>query len=197
MASKRSRVFSAALKDFLNENIKTVIGAVAVFAIGIILGVTLAYKAVGGEFETVARVDAETGAGKVFFLTLLALIGCYGVILIAGLNRKTVVIVCVPFLVLGFVLGRFATALIMRYEVFGMLNFVFIYLPAYLATAVLFIFAAAAVFQASCLDCREGSRLKPSFISVLKIFAVNAAVNFVFFIIIGSIMGGVIVVKLF
>lgn len=197
MASRRSRIIAAALRDFFSSNAKIVVGVAAVFILSLILGVTLAYRAVGGEFETVARVDAETGAGKVFFLSLLSLAACYGVILLSGANGKTVFLACIPFAVLGFVCGRFSTALICRYEAFGLLNFLLIYLPFFILTAALFTVGAAIASNSSNCECAGGSKLKPSFVALLKVFLLNVATAFALFIVVGSISGGVIIVKLF
>ena len=166
------------------------------FAIGIILGIILAYRAVDGAFERVPRVDAETGAGKVFFISILCLVGGYGVLLIAGINNKTVFLICVPFVTLGYFLGKYSCALIGRYEGFGVINFVVIYLPFFLITFVLMMIAAANILSAGCSDYCERSSLRPSFVRTLKILAINAGCSLVLFLIIGSITG-VIIVALF
>lgn len=197
MSSTRSRAILSYLKTFFERNKKVVISTAVIFAVGIILGVVLAYRAVDGQFERVPRVDAEVGTAKVFFLSLLSLAGCYGVILISGINNKTAVVVCVPFVVLGFVLGRFSTALIMRYEGFGLINLLFVYLPFFICTYALMLVAGARVLGAGCYERCEGSSLKPSFVAAVKLFLLNCACALVFMAIIGSICGGVIVVKLF
>lgn len=197
MSSMRSRAIISYLRTFFERHKKVIICTAALFVVGIVLGIVLAYKAVDGEFESVPRVDVETGSAKIFFFAILSLVGCYGVILIAGINDKTAILICVPFVVLGFVMGRFAIALIMRYDGFGVINLLFVYLPFFLATFALMLIASARVLSAACYEHCEGSTLKPSFVAALKLFGLNAAVALVCFAIVGSICGGVIVVTLF
>lgn len=185
------------LADFFKANAKIVISALVIFAVGVALGVVLAYRAVGGEFESVARVDADVGAGKVFFIALAALVGSYALILLSSLNSKTMLLCCVPFFFVGFLLGRFSTALLCRYEVFGLFNFLFCYLPVFIFSVALMLIATVRVLSASCTECGEKSKLKPSFVALLKIFAINAAIAFVFFVLVGLLVGGVIVPSLF
>ncbi len=191
------RIIKSEIGDFFKSNAKVVVSVAAVFLVGIALGVTLAFRAVGGEFETVARVDADVGAGKVFLLSLIILAGCYGLILLSCANKKTVFLCCVPYLALGFMLGRFSAALICRYELFGLLNFLFVYLPAFIFSLILLLFATVRALTAGCCERCETSRFKPSFLDIVKLFALNAAVCFVFFIIAGALVGGVIIPSLF
>lgn len=197
MSTARSRIIKSEIGDFFKAHAKIVISTLVIFVVGVVLGVTLAFKAVGGEFESVARVDAETGAGKVFFISLAALAAFYGLILLSGLNKKTVFICCVPYFALGFLLGRFSTALICRYEMFGLFNFLFVYLPCFVASLALMIFATAVVLSAPCSECGDKSRLKPSFVSLVKLFAIDVAICFAFIVIVGLLTGGVIVPSLF
>lgn len=196
MASARSRILKSETADFFKAHAKIVISALVILVVGVIVGVVLAYREVGGEFEIVARVDAETGAGKVFFLALLTLAASYALVLLSGLNKKTVFLCCVPHFFIGFMLGRFSTALLCRFELFGLLNFLFVYLPVFLISIFLLVIATARVLSSSCTECGVG-KLKPSFVALLKIFAINAAVCFVFFVLAGLIVGGVIVPTLF
>lgn len=197
MSSARSRIIKSEFGDFFKANAKTLISALVIFALGIILGVALAYREVGGEFEVVPRADADTGAGKVFFLSLLVLAASYALILLSSLNKRTALLCCLPYFALGFLLGRFSCALLCRYEVFGVLNFIFVYLPAFLCTVALLLFATATGQFGCCSQACGKGKLKPSFVSLLKIFAVNAALIFAFFIIVGLVVGGVIVPSLF
>ena len=196
MSSARSRAIKNEIVDFFKANAKVVVSALAILVAGIIVGVVLAYREVGGEFEVVARVDAETGAGKVFFLSLAVLVASYALVLLSGLNKKTVFICCIPYFFIGFILGRLSTALLCRYDIFGLLNFLFIYLPVFIISVFLLVIATARVLSASCTECGSG-KLKPSFIAFLKILAINAAVCFVFIVLVGIIVGGVIVPTLF
>lgn len=186
----------SSLVSFFDKNKKVIISTSVLFIIGIVIGIIYAYRAVDGQFERVARANVETGAAKVFFISLLAVMGGYVVILISGINNKTVFLICIPFLALGFVLGEYACALVCRFEGFGVLNLIIIYLPFFLITFVLMMIAAANVLSAGCADYCEGSSFKPSFIRALKIFGINCACSLVLFLIIGSITG-VIIVTLF
>ena len=189
-------MISSSLLTFFEKNKKVVISTTLLFVIGIIIGIVYAYRSVDGSFERVIRSEVETGAAKVFFISLLSIMGGYVIILISGINNKTVFLICIPFTVLGFFLGKYSCALVGRYEGFGVLNLVIIYLPFFLITFVLMAIATACVLSAGCTDYCEGSSLKPSFIRTLKIFGINCACSLVLFLIIGS-MTGVIIVTLF
>ena len=189
-------MISSSLRTFFDKNKKVIISTSVLFLIGIIIGIVYAYRAVDGCFERVIRSEVETGAAKVFFISLLGIMGGYILILISGINNKTVFLICIPFVVLGFFLGKYACALVGRYEGFGVLNLVIIYLPFFLITFVLMMIATANVLSAGCTDYCEHSSLKPSFIRTLKIFGINAGCSLVLFLIIGS-MTGVIIVVLF
>lgn len=197
MTSLRTRTIISSLRTFFEKNKKVIISAAVLFALGIVLGIVLAYRAVDGAFERVPRSEVETGSAKVFFISLLCLVGGYGILLIAGINNKTVFLIVIPFITLGFFLGRYACALVCRFEGFGILNLVIIYLPFFLITFVLMLIATANIMSAGCTDYCEGSMFKPSFIRTLKILGINAACSLVVFLILGSICGGVIIVTLF
>ena len=197
MSSLRTRVFLSSLRTFFEKNKKVVICTTVLFVIGILLGIILTYRAVDGSFERIPRIDMETGSAKVFFIAILGLVGCYAVLLIAGINNKTVILVIIPFTVLGFLFGRYSCALIGRYEGYGVLNLLLIYMPFFLVSFVCMVLATANILSASCTDCGGSSGLKPSFICTLKILGINAACALVFFLILGSIIGGVIIVVLF
>lgn len=197
MSSLRTRVFLSTLKTFFDKNKKLAICACVLFALGIAVGIILAYRAVDGCFERVPRVDMETGAARVFFVAILGLVGCYALLLISGINNKTVIVAIIPFTLAGFLLGRYSCALIGRYEGFGVINLLLIYLPFFLITFVCMLLAAASILSESCMERCGTSELKPSFVCTLKILGINAACALVLFLIVGAIAGGVIIVKLF
>ena len=197
MLSVRMRTIMSSLMTFFEKNKKVIISAAVLFAIGIVLGVILAFKAVDGEFERVPRCDVETGAGKVFFIAILCLAGGYGILLVSGVNNKTVFLACIPFVVIGFFFGRYSCALVGRFEGFGVINLLVVYLPFFLISFVLMMIAATNILSAGCTDCCEGSTLKPSFTRTLKIFGINVGCSLVIFLIFGSMTGGVIIVTLF
>jgi len=186
----------SSLRTYFDANKKVIISATALFVVGIILGVIFAYRSVDGNFERVIRSEAELGAAKVFFISLLILVGGYGIILVSGINNKTVFLIIIPFVLIGYMLGKYATALIARYESFGVINLVFVYLPFFFLTFILMMIAAANVISAACCDRCERSSFKPSFLQTLKILGINAACALLFFLIIGSFTG-VIIVKVY
>ena len=193
--SLRTKSIISALKTFVSDNKKVIICASIIFVSGIIVGVISAFRSVGEDgFERVARADMEFGAVKVFFISLLALIGCYGVFLIAGVNNVTVFLIILPFFALGFITGEYSATLIARYETTGLINLLLIYLPFFLCTFCCFVLCAPVVVAPDCSCCKTG--LKPSFVSTMKILGVNVAIAFVLFIILGSIFK-VIVVSLY
>ena len=191
----RAKSFLSSLKSFVSDNKKVIICAVVIFVLGITVGIISAFRAVGEDgFERVARADMEFGAAKVFFISLLALIVCYGVFLIAGVNNVTVFLIILPFFALGFITGEYSATLIARYETTGLINLLLIYLPFFLCTFCCFVLCATVVVAPDCSCCKTG--LKPSFVSTMKILGVNVAIAFVLFIILGSIFK-VIVVSLY
>ncbi len=191
--SSRLCAFKSALKSFLSKNKKIIICSLIVFALGIIVGAVSAWRAVGGEFEEVLPKDADTGGARVFFFSTLALIGCYGVILLSGINNKTVFLSIIPIFLLGFFFGRYSAALIGRFGALGIVNLVFAYAPFFICTFVCFVLSMIAVMTTDCAKTAISSSLKPSFVDTLKLFGINVAINFVLFVLIGSIYGVIIV----
>lgn len=187
----------SSLGDYFRKNGKVILSAAALMAVGIALGIFFAFRAVDGEFERVPLIDVERGTAKVFFISLAALVGGYALILIAGVNNKTVVIICVPFILMGYFCGKFACALVARYEMAGITNLLLAYLPFFICTFILMTVAACTVLSATCTQACDKSSLKPSFTAALKILCINATVSFVFFVVLGSVAGGVIIVTLF
>ena len=191
--SSRLCAFKSALKSFLSKNKKIIICSLIVFALGIIVGAVSAWRAVGGEFEEVLPKDADTGGARVFFFSTLALIGCYGVILLSGINNKTVFLAIIPVFLLGFFFGRYSVALIGRFGALGIANLVFAYAPFFICTFVCFVLSTIAVMNTDCAKTAISSNLKPSFVDTLKLFGINVAIGFVLFVLIGSIYGVIIV----
>lgn len=191
--SSRLFAFKSALKSFLSKNKKIIICSLIVFVLGIIVGAVSAWRAVGGEFEEVLPKDADTGGARVFFFSTLALIGCYGVILLSGINNKTVFLAIIPVFVLGFFFGRYLAALAGRFGSLGIANLVFAYAPFFICTFVCFVLSTVAVINADCAKTAISSNLKPSFVDTLKLFGINVAIGFVLFVLIGSIYGVIIV----
>lgn len=191
--SSRLFAFKSALKSFLSKNKKIIICSLIVFALGIIVGAVSAWRAVGGEFEEVLPKDADTGGARVFFFSTLALIGCYGVILLSGINNKTVFLAIIPVFLLGFFFGRYLAALVGRFGALGIANLVFAYAPFFICTFVCFLLSTVAVMNADCAKTAISSNLKPSFVDTLKLFGINVAISFVLFVLIGSIYGVIIV----
>lgn len=193
--SLRTKSVLSAIKSFVSDNKKVIICATIIFALGITVGVISAFRAVGDDgFERVARADMEFSSAKVFFVSLLALLGCYVVFLLSGINAKTIFLIVIPFFALGFVTGEYSVALIARYETTGLVNLLLIYLPFFLCTFFCFVLCAVIASAPDCACCKTG--LKPSFVQTVKVFCLNVAIAFVFFLIIGAIFK-VIVVSLY
>lgn len=193
--SLRVKSVLSAIKSFVSDNKKVIICATIIFALGITVGVISAFGAVGDDgFERVARADMEFSSAKVFSVSLLALLGCYVVFLLSGINAKTIFLIVIPFFALGFVTGEYSVALIARYETTGLLNLLLIYLPFFLCTFCCFVLCAVIAAAPDCACCKTG--LKPSFVQTVKVFGANVAIAFVFFLIIGAVFK-VIVVSLY
>lgn len=193
--SLRVKSVLSAIKSFVSDNKKVIICATIIFALGITVGVISAFGAVGDDgFERVARADMEFSSAKVFFVSLLALLGFYVVFLLSGINAKTIFLIVIPFFVLGFVMGEYSVALIARYETTGLLNLLLIYLPFFLCSFCCFVLCAVIAAAPDCACCKTG--LKPSFVQTVKVFGANVAIAFVLFLIIGAVFK-VIVVSLY
>lgn len=190
----RIRAIISSLKTFFSDNKKVIICTLVIFLIGIIVGVLSAFSAVSDGFEKVARDQMEFASAKIFFISLLALLGAYIIFLIAGVNSKTIFLAILPFFALGFIFGEYSVALVARYGATGIFNLLIIYLPFFVCTLICFLLCVVAVSAQDCSCNRYG--LKQSFVSTLKIFGINALLSLVFFLIIGSIFG-VIVVELY
>lgn len=195
MSSLKSNVIISSLKDYFSRNKKVLIASSVTLVLAAIVGVVSSIRAVNGEFERVARVDMDFAGAKIFFLSSLLLAVSYGLFLVAGINNKTAIIAIIPYFLLGFLIGKYATCLIARYEFLGILNLLLCYLPFFLATFVLFVVATANILSAYCTQCTE-SGLKPYLLQTLKIFAINVAIGLVLFLIVGSFFG-VIEIKLY
>lgn len=192
--SYRSKAFISSLKSFFHNNKKVLICAIVIFTIGIVVGVLSEVRSVSGDFERVAKADIEYSCAKVFFIAFLALLGAYVLFLLASINSKTLVLCLLPFVALGFVLGEYSTALVARYETSGVLNLLFVYLPFFLSTLCCFLLCACQITAPNCA-C-TGQVYRQSFVETIKIFAINVALAFIVFLIVGAIFG-VIVVQLY
>lgn len=190
----RFRAVLSLVKSFFKDNKKVLICTLIIFLLGIIVGVLSAFGAVSDGFERVARDEMEFANAKIFFVSILALLGAYIVFLLAGANSKTIFLVILPFFALGFIVGEYSTALVARYETTGVFNLLFVYLPFFIGTLICFLMCAVVSSSQDC-SC-NGYGLKNSFVSTAKLFAINVAISLIFFLIIGSIFG-VLVVELY
>lgn len=181
------------MKRFFAGNKKIIVCSIVIFLMGVLSGVFSCLRAVGGEFEEVLAKDADLGGARVFFFSILALCGCYALILISGASNKVVLLSIIPFFLDGFFLGRYACALIGRYGALGVANLLFAYLPFFIATLVCFILSTIAVMQSSCANNSKSGILKQSFVDTLKLFGINVAISFVLFILVGAIYGVIVV----
>ncbi len=181
------------IKRFFALNKKIIVCAIVIFIVGALSGIFSCLRAVDGEFEQIPAKDADIAGARVFFYSLLALIVCYALILISGSSNKTALLAIIPFFLDGFLLGRYACALLGRYSTLGLLNLLFAYLPFFVATLVCFVLSMIAVMQPNCANTAKSGILKQSFIDVLKIFGINIAISFVLFVLIGAIYGVVVV----
>ncbi len=194
MASYRGVTILSSAKSFICRNKKPLICALVAFLVGIVIGVLSAIRATEGQFDRVARIDMEFGSAKVFFISALAILGGYIVIVLSALKVKTVFLGVIPFVILGFFMGEYSTALIARYEVMGVLNMVFVYMPLFCGSCAFMAIALCVVSSAplGIAGCSAHQK-QPMLLSILKIFGLNMATNFVFVMIIGSFIGVILV----
>ena len=194
MDELKKRVFVSNLKEYIGKNKKILICSALVLVLGIIIGIVSSVRAVNGEFERVARVDMKFSGAKIFFLSVLLLLLSYVVFLIAGADRRIAFLAIIPFFLLGFLIGKYSTCLIARYEFWGILNLLCCYLPFFFATLVLFVIAVSSILTACNRPTANG--LKSYLLPTVKLFAINVAISLVLFLIVGSIFG-VIEISLF
>ena len=116
MSGLKTRILFSNLREYCSKNKKIIFAAIITLTVAIVVGVLSSIRAVNGEFERVARVDMDFAGAKIFFLSALILALSYALFLIAGINNKTVFIAIIPFFFLGFVIGKYTTCLIARYE---------------------------------------------------------------------------------
>lgn len=190
MKSVRTQSVKSFIRTYFLRNKKVIICTLVAFVIAVMAGVFACIRSVDGEFERVARADMEFGAFKVFFVALFALAGGYIVILIAGTNNKTVILVFLPFIALGFVCGQYSCALVARYETLGLVNLFVVYLPFFIVCLVCFVICAVSALTA---ECGCNGQIRPSFIIALKVFCINVVIAFVLFAVIGSIFGVIVI----
>ncbi len=197
MNNVKSKVVLSSVKSYCVRNKRALLCALIAYTVGIVIGIVSAIRATDGQFERVARIDMQLGSAKVFFISALAFAGCYLLIVVAGFKSKTAFMGVVPFVAVGFFMGEYATALIARYEIMGVLNVLFVYTPLFCASASCMAIALARALSTPCgiVGCSYQQK-QPIFVSILKIFGINMGINFVFVMIIGS-MFGVIIVSLY
>ena len=176
-------------KDFVYDNRKSVFSFLGVFFVALIAGVFVTVNSAGGEFEQVVRADMEFGAVKVFFTASFAVLAGYAVILVAATGRNLAPVAALPFVVLGYICGKYSCLLVACYGATGLTNLLLVYLPFFLMTLV-----CAAVAGARAVAAKGCDRMKCTALTLLKIYAVNAAFAFLFFLIIGSMTKVVIIV---
>ena len=176
-------------KDFVYDNRKSVFSFLGVFFVALIAGVFVTVNSAGGEFEQVVRADMEFGAVTVFFTASFAVLAGYAVILVAAAGRNLAPVAALPFMVLGYLCGKYSCLLVACYGATGLTNLLLVYLPFFLMTLV-----CAAVAGARAVAAKGCDRMKCTALTLLKIYAVNAAFAFLFFLIIGSMTKVVIIV---
>lgn len=183
-----------AIKDFLSLHKKTVVCFSVLFFIGIVVGIVIAVNAVGGEFERITQNDMTFGAVKVFFFSALFLLIGYIVVALSSCMRGMSFLAVLPFVVLGYLCGRFVTVLVGVYGGVGIMNLIFIYIPFYFGSFIC-ILVGACIAQRQCNMCASNnSLLRPSIATLLKAFGVNILFNFVVFLLIGAVTKVVVVV---
>lgn len=183
-----------AVKDFFATNTKSAVCFSIIFFIGIVVGIVSAVNAVDGVFEKIAQSEMVFGSVKVFFYSALFLMIGYFLFAIASCIRGMSFIAVLPFVVLGYLCGKYMTVLVGVYGGIGIINLIFIYIPFYIGAFVLFLICACiALRQANICTC-GGSILRPSVATVLKLFGFNVLLNVLIFLLIGAMVDVIVVV---
>ena len=183
-----------AVKDFFATNTKSAVCFSIIFFIGIVVGIVSAVNAVDGVFEKIAQSEMVFGSVKVFFYSALFLMIGYFLFAIASCIRGMSFIAVLPFVVLGYLCGKYMTVLVGVYGGIGIINLIFIYIPFYIGAFVLFLICACiALRQANICTC-AGSILRPSVATVLKLFGFNVLLNVLIFLLIGAMVDVIVVV---
>ena len=181
MKSTRIRIIASIAKDFLRDNRKSVLSFSALFAVGLVAGIFITINAAGGEFERIARADMEFGAVKVFFTTSFMVLGGYAVLLLSAGAPALFFVGLGVFLVEGYYFGKYLCLLTAVYGSTGIVNVIVIYIPFFFVTFVCLVVAGARAAGAV-----RGNRMRCTALTLLKIYGINIACNFVIFVIVGS-----------
>ena len=182
------------IKDFLNLHKKSVLCFSLLFFIGIIVGIVSAVNAVGGEFEKILQKDMTFGAVKVFFYSALFLLVGYFIVAVASCVKGTSFLAVLPFVVLGFMFGKYICILVAVYGGTGIMNLIFVYLPFYLLTFCLLLVGGSVALRQCNMCASSDALLRPSISTLLKVFAINILANFIIFLLIGSLTKVIVVV---
>lgn len=183
-----------AVKDFFATNTKSAVCFSIIFFIGIVVGIVSAVNAVDGVFEKIAQSEIVFGSVKVFFYSALFLMIGYFLFAIASCMRGLSFIAVLPFIVLGYLCGKYMTVLVGVYGGIGIINLIFIYIPFYIGAFVSFLICACiALRQANICTC-SGSILRPSVATVLKLFGFNVLLNVLIFLLIGAMVDVIVVI---
>ena len=182
------------IKDFLNLYKKSVLCFSLLFFIGIIVGIVSAVNAVGGEFEKILQKDMTFGAVKVFFYSALFLLVGYFFVAVASCVKGTSFVAVLPFVVLGFMFGKYICILVAVYGGMGIMNLIFIYLPFFLLSFCLLLVGGSVALRQCNMCASSDALLRPSISTLLKVFAINVLANFIIFLLIGSLTKVIVVV---
>lgn len=183
-----------AIKDFLSLHKKAVLCFSVLFFIGIVVGIVSAVNAVGGEFEKITQNDMTFGAVKVFFFSALFLLVGYIIIAVSACIHGMSFLAVVPFMILGYLCGRFVTVLVGSYGGIGLMNLIFVYLPFFIGSFICLLIGAC-IAQRQCNMCASNnSILRPSIATILKALGINILFNFIVFLLIGAVTKVIIVV---
>jgi hypothetical protein len=183
-----------AIKDFLALHKKPVVCFSVLFFIGIIVGIVSAVNSVGGQFEKIAQNEIVFGAVKVFFFSAIGLLAGYIIFAVSSCMHGMSFLSVVPFIILGYICGKYVTVLVGVYGGIGLMNLIFIYIPFFIGSFIFFLVGASIALRQCNICACNNSILRPSISTILKAFAINLLFNFVVFMLIGALTKVIIVV---
>ncbi len=171
------------IKSYCRDNFKLIIALSLAFIAGLVIGI-LFQSGIDASLAT-ESIEVVVSSLKMFLISVLYLLLIYFLILIFSSLSRMYWLVLIPYFVWGAILGRYVYQLGAFFGLVGVLNIVFAYLPFFLLSLVLFLVGGiySIRYGACSKNCRYG--LKTSFVALVKLFALNVAIAFVCFVIVG------------
>ncbi len=145
-------------QDFCHEHKKTILFCMGLFLAGFMIGIAIIISSYGGKFEKIFAGDMVKSAVKMFFVFFGAEIGMFCCFVFVNVGSFFVVLTCCGLFFYGYWFSRYAVILCACFGGNGILAFVFVYVPYFLLSMLIFVVAICLIFDASTFRCRNKSK---------------------------------------